>query len=78
MEEILNANENLGNIVKGYCDGCHKIDGDLNCTVYRNPPARCRVGCAFSPKVREELMKKQSEKKRVGQQKQAKKDKKKK
>lgn len=66
-----------GNTVIGYCDGCEKINSELNCTAYNNPTNHCRVGCAFSPKAKENNKSKDS-KIRIGQQKQKKGKKKKK
>lgn len=71
MEENQTPEEKPGNIVYGYCDGCSKINADSICTVYANPTAKCRIGCAFSPAVKEKA--KPAEKKRAGQQKQKKK-----
>jgi hypothetical protein len=77
MENQTVTQEQTGNIVWGYCDGCSKINASFECTVYLNPKGRCRIGCAFSPQSLANLkLKANQEKKRVGQQKQKKKDKK--
>lgn len=74
LEEQIEVTEQIvGNIVQGYCDGCDKINEAMVCTVYRNPAAKCRIGCAFSPMVKAKSMTVSPEKKRVGQQKQKKK-----
>lgn len=72
-EQTITTDLTVGNIVQGYCDGCDKINKEMICTVYLNPTAKCRIGCAFSPKVKAKLMATSPEKKRVGQQKQKKK-----
>jgi hypothetical protein len=66
------------NIVDGYCTGCRKINAETGeCTTYPKPDRMAKLGCMFSPVVMarlDEQEKRKKQIKKVGQQKQKKRD----